>query len=67
VLYLQINYKCLNNKLKKQSMNFNFDFIECDDKWTKRILTIIFTIIAIKLAFALIGLLIFCIYILATS
>jgi hypothetical protein len=48
-------------------MNFNFDFIECDDKWTKRILTIVFTIIAIKLTFVLIGLLIFCIYILATS
>lgn len=58
MLYLQINYKCLNNKLKTQSMNFNFDFIECEDKWTKRILTIIFTIIAIKLALALICLLI---------
>lgn len=45
----------------------NFDFIECDDKWTKRILTIIFTIIAIKLALALICLLIIGICILATS
>lgn len=48
-------------------MNFNFDFIECDDKWTKRILTIVFTIIAIKVALALICLLIIGIYILAIS
>lgn len=48
-------------------MNFNFDFIECDDKWTKRILSIVFTIIAIKVALALICLLIIGIYILAIS
>ena len=45
----------------------NFDFIEYDDKWTKRILTIIFTILAIKLALVLICLLIIGIYVLATS
>ena len=45
----------------------NFDFIECEDKWTKRILKIVFTILAIKLALVLICLLVIGIYILATS